>query len=672
MWASRRHLPTPGRCPLGRGTPTAPLAVRLLAPLLLLVVSVAATAEPRHGHSAFGALKYPAGFSHFDYVNPQAPKGGRLSQVGTGARTTFDSFNPFILKGDAAQGIEVLMFESLMVRAQDEPDTVYGLIASTVDVAADRKSAEFALRAQARFADGTPVTAADVCFSFETLRSKGHPSYRSQLRDVTGCEALAPDRVRYQFQGSETRDLVSTVAELPVLSKAFYAANNFEETSFTPPLGSGPYAIGDYKHGTFVSFRRRPDHWSRDLNVNRGRWNFDEIRYEYFRDRTAALESFKAGDYDLREEFTARDWATAYDIPQVRDGRIVRVTLADESPSGAQGFFLNTRQPKLRDARVRAALDLAFDFEWMNKNLFYGLYARTASYFENSDMKAAGLPSADELALLEPFRDKLDAKVFGEPYTPPVTDGSGADRKRLREAVKLLAEAGWTIRTETLEDAGCGVICRSFRMLGLGNARTEQVLRNGRGDTLDLEFLSADPTTERILNPYVQGLKLLGIRASVRRVDAAQYQRRVKAFEFDIAIQRFVMRLTPGPELYNFFGTQAARTDGSFNLAGIADPVIDALIAKVLEARSRDDLVTATRALDRVLRAGHYWVPHWFKASHHLAYWDKLGRPTTKPKYDRGVLDTWWYDSEKAARLARGVPAARSEPIEPATLVPAR
>ena len=644
------------------------IASWLLA-IIVLAASVPAAAEPRHGHSAFGELKYARDFKHFDYVDPDAPKGGRLSQVGTGSRLTFDSFNPFILKGDAAQGIDALMFESLMVRALDEPDAVYGLIASSVDVAPDRLSVTFELRPEARFADGSALTAADVAFSFETLKAKGHPLYRSVLRDVVACEVLGPHHVRYLFTGRELRDLPLTVAELPVLSKAHYSATSFEETSLVPPLGSGPYRIADFKQGAFVSFRRRADHWARDLNVARGRFNFDEIRYEYFRDRTAALESFKAGDYDLREEFTARDWANAYDIPQVRDGRIQRLTVPDDSPSGAQGFFLNTRQPKFQDPRVRRALDLAFDYEWMNKNLFYGLYTRTASYFENSEMKASGLPSPAEAALLEPFRDRLPAHVFEAPYSSTVSDGSGTDRVRLRAAVKLLSDASWTIRTETADDAGCGTLCRFFRGFGLGNARSELVLRNAEGRTLDIEFLSPEPTFERILTPYVQSLALLGIKATVRRVDPAQYERRVKAFDFDAVTQRYSMRLTPGSELYNFFGSQAARTDGSFNLAGIADPVVDALISKVLAAQSRADLLTATRALDRVLRAGHYWVPHWHKASHNLAFWNRFGQPAVKPKYDRGIIDTWWYDAEKAAKLARKPPA---ESMPASTLVPVK
>lgn len=644
---------------------------RIVATAVLAAMAGAAelAAEPRHGMSAFGALKYLPAFSHFDYVNPNAPKGGRFAHVGSGGRLTFDSFNPFILKGDAAQGVDALVFESLMVRAQDEPDAMYGLIASSVDIAKDAMSVVFQLRREARFSDGTPLTADDVVFSFETLKTKGHPFFRTQLRDVLGAKALDAHAVRYEFTGSQVRDLPLSVGGLPVLSKAYYTRNNFEETSLQPPVGSGAYVVSTFRQGSSVTYRRRPDHWAANLNVSRGRFNFDEIRFEYFRDRTAALESFKAGDYDFREEFTSRDWATAYDIPQVRDGRIQRLTLPDESPSGAQGFFINSRRDKFKDPRVRRALDLAFDYEWMNKNLFYGLYERTASYFENSDMKAKGLPSPAELALLEPFKHRLPPEMLtSEPYSPPVSDGSGADRVRLREAVKLLAAAGWTIRTETIDDVACGFICRSMRRIGLGVLRTEQILRNARGETLDIEFLATDPTTERIANPYAQNLKLIGIQASIRRIDAAQYERRVKSFDFDIVTQRYVLRLTPGPELNNYFSSQAAITDGSFNLGGIADPVIDALIAKVQEAKTRGDLLTATHALDRVLRAGHYWVPHWYKAAHNLAYWERFGRPAVKPKYDRGVVDTWWYDQGKAAKLSPSTPQA----IPATTLVPDR
>jgi microcin C transport system substrate-binding protein len=606
--------------------------------------------EPLHGLSAFGDLELPPNFQHFRYADPDAPKGGRLSQIGTGALLTFDSFNGFILRGDAAQGLE-LLFDSLMTRAADEPDAMYGLVARTADLAADHRSVTFELREEARFADGTPVTAADVCFSFETLKKRGHPQYRTMLRDVVACEGDGPLVARYRFQGDALRDLPLTVAALPVLSKAYYTANNFDETSLKPPLGSGPYRIGDFKQGTFVSYRRRPDYWAKDLPVNRGRFNFDEVRYDYFRDRTAALESFKAGDYDLREEFTARDWATAYDIPQVRDGRVQKLVLPDESPSGTQGFFLNMRRAKFQDARVRRALDLAFDFEWMNNNLFYGLYTRTTSYFENSDLKATGKPEGAEFALLDDMRDLVPPEVFGPAYVPPVSDGSGTDRKRLQQAVQLLAAAGYAMRTEAVDDPDCGTLCRATRAIGLGSAPTEQVLRNAKGEPLEIEFLSYEPTFERILNPYVQSLRLIGIRATVRRVDAAQYERRVKSFDFDIVTTRFVMRLTPGSELVSFFGSETANVEGTYNRSGIASPAVDRLIAKVQEAHTRAELVNAARALDRVLRAGYYWIPHWYKASYHLAFWDKFGRPAMKPKYARGILDTWWFDPEKAARL---------------------
>ncbi|HEX5599697.1 MAG TPA: extracellular solute-binding protein, partial [Hyphomicrobiaceae bacterium] len=529
---------------------------------LLAAASGVAADEARHGLSAFGELKYGPDFQHFDYVNPNAPKGGRLAHIGPAATITFDSFNPFILRGDAAQGLE-LLFDSLMVRAMDEPDAVYGLVAKTAKLAPDRRSVTFQMRPEAKFSDGSPLTAEDVVFTFETLKTKGHPHYRILLRDVVRAEALGPHEVRFVFQGENLRDLPLTVATLPILSKAYYATREFDQTTLEPPLGSGPYRISDFKQGSYTTFKRREDYWAKDLPVNRGRYNFDEIRYEYFRDRTAALESLKAGAYDLREEFTAKDWATSYDIPQVKDGRIVLLTLPDESPSGAQGFFLNNRRAKFSDRRVRKALDYAFDFEWTNANLFYSLYTRTASYFENSEMKATGKPSPEELALLEPYRDQLPPEVFDEPYVPPVSDGSGSDRRLLRTAAKLLEEAGWELK---------------------GNQRV-----NKNGEVLSIEFLVYEPTFERVIAPYIKNLKSLGIDAYIRRVDPAQFERRVKAFDFDIITQRFSMRLTPGAELLNFFGSEAADTEGSFNRAGIKSPVVDALAMKALEAQSREE-----------------------------------------------------------------------------------
>jgi microcin C transport system substrate-binding protein len=596
----------------------------LLLAVLAMTPAAASENGPRHGLSAFGDLKYPPDFKHFEWVNPEAPKGGRLSTIGTAARLTFDSFNAFILKGDPAQGLEYL-FDSLMARAYDKPDAMYGLVAQSAEVATDRSSVTFRMRPEARFSDGSRVTAVDAAFSFAVLKEKGHPIYRVQLKDVTGAEAIDAHTVRYTFTGQQTRDLPQVVAGLPILSKAYYATREFDQTTLEPPLGSGPYVIGDFKQGTFVSYQRRPDYWGKDLPVNRGRFNFDELRFEYFRDRTAQLESFKAGVFDLREEFTARDWATAYDIAAVKENRLLRLTLPDESPSGAQGFFLNTRRPKLADVRVRKALDYAFDFEWTNKNIFYNLYTRTSSFFENSDLKAEGKPSPAELALLEPYRAQLPPEVFGEPYKPPVSDGSGQDRKLLREAGRLLDEAGWQVK---------------------GGKRI-----NAKGEALDIEFLITDPSSERILTPYVKNLQAIGVQTSIRRIDPAQYERRVKSFDFDVVITRYVLRLTPGVEVRTFWGSEAARTEGSYNLAGISHPAVDALIVKVSEAKSREELKTATSALDRVLRAGHYWVPHWYRPYHYIAYWDKYGRPVVKPRYERGIIHTWWYDADKAAKL---------------------
>lgn len=583
-----------------------------------------AAAEKRHGLSAFGELKYPADFKNFDYVNPDAPKGGRLATMPTSSINTFNHFNAYILRGDPAEGL-VYLFDSLMVRAQDEPDAVYGLIAQSAELAEDKMSVTFYLRPEARFRDGTPVTCADVVFSLETIKKNGHPRFQLALRDVIAATALDANTVRYQFQGENVRDLPSLVATLPVFSKAYYTANDFLKESLDPPMGSGPYEVSDYRQGTFVTYKRRPDYWAADLPVNKGRYNFDEIRFEYYRDRAVGLEAFKAKAYDLREEFTSKSWATEYNIPTVRSGQIKLLTLPDGSPSGAQGFFLNTRREKFADPRVRKALDYAFDFEWTNKTLFYGLYTRTASYFENSDLKAEGTPGEAELALLEPFRDRLPPEVFGTVYTPPVTDGSGRFRPSLRTASQLLDEAGWHLQ--------------------------DGVRKNAKGETLDIEFLIEDPVTERIIGPYAGKLSDIGIKATLRRMDPTEEQERLRRYDYDVVTQRYSLSPTPGPEVRAFWNSEAGKQDGSYNLAGIADPAVDALIDKILKAKSRDELRTACRAIDRVLRAGHYWVPEWYKPVHTIATWDKYSYPPVQAKYDAGVIDTWWYDKEKAAKL---------------------
>ncbi|MEM7424889.1 MAG: extracellular solute-binding protein [Pseudomonadota bacterium] len=582
------------------------------------------SAEPSHGLSAFGDLKYPADFTHFEYVNPDAPKGGRLSMIGTAGLITFNSFNGYILKGDAAQGLQFL-FDTLMERAMDEPDAVYGLVARTVDVAADGLSATFELRPQARFSDGTPVTAEDVAVSLQLLKEKGDPRIALQLAKVEGVDVLGPHTARFRFSEAN-RDLPLTVATgIPVFSKAYYEKVDFSKSTLEQPLGSGPYRISDYKPGRQVTYALREDYWGRDLPVNKGRFNFGELRYEYFRDRTAEFEALKANAFDLREEFTSKVWATEYDLSAVKEGWMIKESLPDEQPSGAQGYFLNMRRAKFKDPRVRQALTLAFDFEWTNRTLFYNLYQRTNSFFENSAMKAAGRPSDEELALLEGYRGQVPAEVFEDAVTAPVTNASGQDRKMLRKASRLLKQAGWEIKD------GKRV--------------------NASGEPFTIEFLDYSPSFERITAPYIKNLKILGIEAKIRLVDPAQYERRRKSFDFDVTTTRFVIRQTPGVELENYFGSGSATVEGSQNLSGISSPVVDKLISNVLKAGSREDLNTAARALDRVLRAEHFWVPHWNKAAHNMAYWNKFSRPATKPKYARGIIDTWWYDEAKAAKL---------------------
>jgi len=599
----------------------------LLISVFVSFAANVAVSEPRHGISAFGDLKYPSDFKNFDYVNPDAPKGGYLTTLGTAGRITFDNLNGFILKGEPAQKLD-LLFDSLMVRAADEPDAMYGLVAETADVAEDKMSVTFVLRKQAKFSDGTPITANDVAFSFRLLKDKGHPGIRIGIRDVESAKAIDPQTVRYSFKGKNVRDLPLIVAGLPVLSKAYYTKNDFTKTTLKPPLGSGPYKITDLKQGQFITYELRSDYWAKALPVNRGRYNFSVIKLLYFRDRTAELEALKAGVLDLREEFTSKSWATEYDIAAVKDGRLIKESIPDENASGAQGFFINTRREKFKDIRTRIALGLAFDFEWTNKNLFFDLYKRTTSFFENSAMKAEQKVPADELALLRKISADLRPEAFSEAVMPPVSDGSGQDRKLLRMASQLLTKAGWSLKDGKRVSA--------------------------KGKPLTVEFLIYSSGFERIIAPFVRNLKLLGVDATIRYVEAAQYQERTERFDFDIVTQRYTMSQTPGVELRSFFGSQNADVDGSFNLSGLKSKAVDSLINTITQSKSRKELYIGARALDRVLRAEHLWVPHWYKASHGIVYWDVFGRPAIKPKFDRGVFDTWWIDQKKSETLKKG------------------
>jgi microcin C transport system substrate-binding protein len=576
-----------------------------------------------HGLSRFGDLAYPADFKHFAYVNAHAPKGGVLStQISsTSGNQTFDTFNTlniYVLKGDGAAGMG-LTFDSLMVRALDEPDAMYGLVAKSVTRDADGLVYRFSLRPEARFHDGAKLTAEDVAFSVMLLKTKGHPAISQSLRLVESAVPLGTHEVEVRFQPGHARDLPMMVASLPIFSKAYYSANDFEASTLTPPLGSGPYRVKNLEQGRYIAFERVADYWGRHLPVNVGRHNMD-LRFEYFRDRQVAFEAFKAQTFNFREEFTSRDWATGYDIPAVREGRIRRETIPDDTPSGAQGWFFNTRRPALRDRRIREALGLLFDFEWTNANIMFNSYKRTQSLFENSDMKAEGAPSPDELRLLEPLRDKLDPIVFGPAVTVPNGDGSGQDRALLRRADTLLKEAGCT--------------------------RGKDGLLLPDGTRFELEFLEFSPALQPHQAGLLKNMKLVGIEARSRIVDAAQYQRRMDEFDFDITTRRYAFAPNPGENLRQIFGSVAASTRGTPNIAGIADPAIDALVEAALAAQNRAALVTACRTLDRVLRAGRYWIPMWYKGSHWLAYWNRFGRPETKPKYDRG-LDTWWYDETR-------------------------
>jgi microcin C transport system substrate-binding protein len=602
-----------------------------LGPARRLAAIEAGAETETHGLSAFGDLKYPADFTHLDYVDPHAPKGGMFSQVGPERQynqsfLTFNSLNSYILKGDGAQGME-LTFASLMARAADEPDAVYGLAARAVRISPDRRTYKFLLREAARFHDGSPLNAHDAAFSLTTLKARGHPIIRQFLRDFEDAQAADAATLVVRFADKRARDVPLFLATLPIFSRAYYAGRTFDETSLEVPLGCGPYKVGRLEPGRFIEYQRVEDWWGAELPVARGHNNFDVVRFEYYRDRDVAFEGFTAKNYLFREEFTSRIWATRYDFPAIRDGRVKREVMPDDTPSGAQGWFINTRREKFKDPRLREALIDAFDFEWTNKTIMYGSYERTHSVFQNSDMMAGGKPGPEELALLEPFRGTLPEEVFGEPFVPPVSDGSGQDRSLLRRANQLLQQAGLAVK---------------------GGKRV-----NARGEPIAIEFLIDEPGLEPHHMPFIKNLGVLGIEANLRLVDPVQYRARVDQFDFDITVERFSFSTPPGDSLRSYLSSAAATLKGSQNLAGIADPVIDALIDRIIGADTRAAMVSACRALDRVIRAGRYWIPHWYKPTHWYAYWDVFARPAANPRYARGVPETWWYDRGKAAKLER-------------------
>jgi len=585
-----------------------------------------------HGLSSFGDLKQGPDFKHFDYVNPAAPKGGTLvlqirQAAGNQNFDTFNTLNIYVLRGDGAAGMGST-FDTLMTSSADEPSSMYGLVARSVRVSRDKLTYRFILRPEARFHDGSKLTARDAAFSLMILKEKGHPVYRSILAQMTVAEAESDDVLRVQLSPQRSRDLHLAVAAMPIFSERYWQGKDFEAATLEAPLGSGPYKVSRFEQGRYIEFERVPDYWAKDLPVNVGQNNFDRVRYEYYRDRTVAFEAFKNGSINYHEEFTSRIWAMNYDFPAFKEGRVKREEIPDDSPAPIQGWYFNTRREAFKDPRVREAIGLAFDFEWTNANIMFGSYRRTTSFFENSDMKATGLPSPEEVALLEPFRSQLPPAVFAEPYVPPVSDGSGQDRQLLRRADELLRQAG----------------CK----------REGGVLKLPNGQPFMIEFLDFQGSLQPHTQPFQSNLKRLGIDARSRIVDAAQYQQRMNEYDFDMTSRALVGTTTPGNDLRTVYTSDAAKTPGTRNIAGIAHPAVDALVETIGNARTREDLNIACRALDRVLRAGHYWVPMWFKASDWIAYWDQFSRPGTKPRFGSGAPGTWWYDAEKAKRIGRG------------------
>ena len=586
---------------------------------LLLSLSSLSLAAGQHALTLYGEpAKYPANFKHFDFVNPDAPKGGELRQSGFGG---FDSLNPFINKGVAADDIG-LIYDTLTRHSLDEPFTEYGLLAEKIEVAPDHSWVRFYLRPQASFHDGQAVTAADVVFTFDALMKDGAPQYKAYYADVAKATAEDAQRVRFDFKRSNNRELPLILGQLPVLPKHWWSNREFNKGNLEMPLGSGPYKVADVAAGRSIRYERVKDYWGNDLAVNRGFYNFDSILIDYYRDTTVALEALKAGQFDYWLEISAKNWASAYDVPAVKDGRLRKEEIANHNPTGMQGFVFNIRRPLFQDLRVREALGLLFDFEWTNKQLFNGAYTRTRSYFENSELAASGLPSSEELKILEPLRAKLDPKVFNSAFEVPRSDASGIIREQQRRAYQLLQEAGWKIVDDKMVDAD--------------------------GKPVSLEFLLAQTDFERVLLPYKRNLADLGIELVIRRVDVSQYINRLRSRDFDMIVGGFGQSSSPGNEQREYWHSSSADNPGSRNFIGLKDPAVDSLVEGLINADSRQSLVAHTRALDRVLLAGHYVIPNWHIKTWRVAYWDRLQHPEATPLYDVGLM-TWWAKADAPA-----------------------
>lgn len=578
-----------------------------------------------HAIAMHGEPKYAADFKHFEYASPNALKGGSLKEHAIG---TFDSLNPFITKGTPASNI-ALIYDTLTTASMDEPFTQYGLVAERIEYPEDRSWVIYHLNPKARFHDGKKITADDVVFSFNTLTTKGAPLYGYYYADIKEAKALDNQRVKFSFKSTTNKELALIIGQLPVLPAHYWKDKAFDQSSLDTPLGSGPYKVKRVDAGRSIVFERVPDYWGKDLPVNRGHYNFDEIIIDYYRDDTVAIEALKAGQLDFRYERIAKSWFTNYDIPAAKEGLLKKQTIRDYSPRGMQAFIMNLRRAPFDNIKFREALNYAFDYEWTNRNLFYDSYTRTDSYFFNSDLASSGLPEGRELDILAPHKKDLPASVFTTPYKNPVTDGSGNNRANLRKAQQLLSEAGYKIADGKLIDP-----------------KTQK--------PVVIEYLERDPSFERVLNPYVQNLKRLGIEMNVRVVDISQFINRVQGHDFDMTSLTIGQSQSPGNEQRDYWSSSAADTPGSSNYMGIKNPAIDALIELVINAPNREELIVRTRALDRALLHHHYMVPHWNLIEHRLVYWDKFGQPEIAPAFDRtfstGIL-TWWVDPAKAKRI---------------------
>lgn len=585
--------------------------------LFALFLSLPAYAQsPAHGLAMHGDMKYGPDFTHFEYVNPDAPKGGTLRMWGA---ETFDTLNGYNNKGVEADGLPMI-YDSLMESAQDEPFTMYGALAATVQTPEDRSWVQFTLRPEAKWHDGKPVTAHDVVWTFEALTTKGKPFYKAYYANVAKIEAIDDHTVKFTFDMANNRELPLIVAQMPVLPKHYWEGRDFEATTLEPPLGSGPYQIGKIVPGRSIEFVRVKEWWGENLPVFKGRYNFDRITWDYYRDQNVSLEALFADEYDFRQEFTAKLWATAYDAPAVKDGRIVKKTIENGLPQGMQAFAFNIRRPKFQDVNVRKAINYAFDFEWANKQFAYGAYERTDSYFENSEMAATGLPEGRELEILEQFRGKIPESVFTEEFNLPKTDGTGNNREQLRTAMQILDATGY--------------------VMGPDKVRAHK----DTGERLEFEVLVANTNAafERWFMPMKQNLERLGIKADIRIVDASQYINRVLEFDYDVIVASWAQSASPGNEQREFWGSDRADMAGSRNYIGIKDPVVDELVTMIVSAPTREELVVRTRALDRVLLHHWYVVPNWHLAAWRVAYWDKFGMPEIQAPYSLGVADTWW------------------------------